>query len=125
MMNSARAEVGKPEEQEERPFWQAPEDAQVTVKHVTGELSLIRPGSISVVYKRDAKKGMDYEMVLPFDKDVRLAYKRSLDEFQLGDTVRVTYEERTWKTDEDLERMQRKAMEIQFMSPAKPGLRSG
>ena len=76
--------------EEARPFWEAPDDAQVAVKRVTGELSLVRPGSISLVYQRDEKQGMDYEMVLPLSKNYRLVYKRSLDELHVGDTVRVT-----------------------------------
>jgi hypothetical protein len=113
------------EEHKERAFWEAPEDAKVAVKQVTGEVSLIRQGSISVVYQRDDKKAMDYEMVLPLDKNVRLAHKRSVNELQVGDTVRVTYEERSWKDDTGVERMHRQATEIQFMSLAKPQLRSG
>ena len=45
--------------------------------------------------------------------------------FQVGDIVRVTYEERAWKDETGVARMQRQATAIEFLSPAKPKLRAG
>lgn len=112
--------------EEPRPFWEAPADASVAVKQVTGELSLIRPGSISLVYRRDEQRAMDYEMVFPIGKGVALLRRRALSELQVGDTVRVTYEERAWKEEATgVERMQRRATTIEFLRSAQAGLRSG
>lgn len=100
------------------------EDALITVKHITGEVSIIRPHYLSVVYKQDAETRMEYEMVFPMNKDVEFFHKKSLDDIEVGDTVRVTYEEKTWTTEDGMERMKRKAKEVWFVRPAKKGLRS-
>lgn len=108
-----------------RPRWQAPADAPMTVEQVTGELSLIRPGSINLVYGRDDEQKMDYEMVLPLVPDVKVIRRRDLSELRVGDTVLVTYEERTWEDEAEVERMQRRATTIEFLRPAAANMRSG
>ena len=86
------------------------EHAVVTEKKVTGEVSVIRPHYISVVSERDPETRIDTEMVFPINEDVEFVYTKGLDELHVGDTVRVTYEERTWtQEDEEFERTARHA----------------
>lgn len=95
------------------------EDVVVVVKEISGEVTVVGPSFIAVVYERDAKKGIEYEMALPIDKDIELVRKRNLDEIRVGDTVRVKYEE-TQKG----ERITRRAKVITFVKPAKTKLES-
>lgn len=115
------------EEKAKRNWWEPPEEAVAEVKSVTGQVSLIRPNSLSVVYAKDEKKGMDYEMVLPLSEKVRYVRAKGPEGLSLGDTVRVTYEELKWVNADDEEGLERRAVrakEIEFVRPAITGLRS-
>ena len=98
----------------------------VVVKEVSGEVGFVRPLYITVVYARDMEKGAEYEMVFPIDEDVTLLNRRSFDEINPGDTISVTYEERTWTTAEGLEKTERRAKAVRFVSAANTAtLKSG
>lgn len=86
-------------------------------KEVQGEVSGIGKDSISVVYMRDEKKRIEYEMLLPIEKDIRLVHKQRLDQINVGDIVRVQYEEVTEEYEEG-PRSSRKAKVISFVKPA-------
>lgn len=64
-------------------------------KEVTGEVGVVRPPFMAIVYKKDKRKGIEYEIALRLDKDdVLIERKDSLDQIHQGDTVRVVYEEK-------------------------------
>ena len=94
----------------------------VTLKSVKGKLDYVGSQCINLVY--DRKEGMEYEMDLPYDKDLKLMNKRKLGDFVRGDIVQVMYEETAWTDEGGMERERRKATEIQFVRPAITGLRS-
>ncbi len=68
------------------------EEPKITIetKQITGQVSALTSRFIAVVY--DRKAGTEYEMALPIVEDAKLERKESLEEIDLGDTVRVTYE---------------------------------
>jgi hypothetical protein len=68
------------------------EEAQVSVKAVTGEVTSINRQAISVEYSKTSEGS--YEMLLPITKDTRLERVQSLTELKAGDTVTVDYEQR-------------------------------
>ena len=89
----------------------------VVVKEVSGEVYALNRNRITLIYSRDEEKGVEYEILLPFDKDVELVHKRSLDEIKIGDTVGVKYEETTIEY-KDKKSFRRKAKEIRFIKAA-------
>lgn len=97
----------------------AAEEAKETVKatEVTGEVSVIGPTYISIVYARDEEKGVEYEMLLPIDKDVKFI-RKGLDELVVGDKVRVKCDDYFRINEEGKELCTRRVpKEIQFLSP--------
>lgn len=88
---------------------------------VQGEISGITKNYISIVYKRDREKDIEYEMLLPINrKDLQIEHKRNLDEFKVGDTVILTYEDTVTGDNEKEQGMKRKAMVIRFVKSAPP-----
>ena len=103
-----------------------PDEAVVVTKHISGQLSVIRPHYLAVEYKQDDDKHIGYEMAFPIDEHVEFfGPKRSLDELEVGDTVRVTYEEKTWTSEAGQKRMERRAKAVKLVKSAVKGLRSG
>ena len=94
----------------------------VTLKSIKGEMDYVGSQYINLVY--DRKEGTEYEMELPYDKNLKLTNKRKLGDFVRGDIVQVMYEETAWTDEGGMERKRRKATEIQFVRPAITGLRS-
>ena len=86
-------------------------------KEVQGEISAIGPDYISVIYKRDAAKGIEYEMRLPIEMGVEFEYKKNLQEFSIGDTIKATFEDTT-ETKLNEEKTKRKVKILSFLSPA-------
>ena len=114
----AQAEQGKEEDK-----------AVVVLKEVQGEVSALTSNFISIIYERDKEKGIDYEIALPIDENMRLVHKRSLKQIQLGDIVRVKYKEKRKECEEvgedgTLKRktkvIERKAAVITFVRPKRP-----
>lgn len=88
------------------------------VKEVQGEISAIAKDSISIIYQRDAEKGIEYEIVLPLEeKNVQLVHKNNLNQFKAGDLVEVQYEEITEEYKEG-QKSKRSANIIRFVKSA-------
>ncbi len=87
---------------------------------VAGTVSGITKNYISVLYDQDKEKNIDYEMLLPVDKDVQLEYKNSLSEIKVGDRVSVQYEDTTTENSEKEKTLKRKAKVVTFVGPAPP-----
>ena len=101
----------------------AKEDAvTVTSKTVTGELDLIMPKFINMIY--DRKGGTEYEMELPYDANLKVVNRRSVSELKRGDIVSVKYDEQSWVDGKEMEHKSRKATEVMFLKTAVKGLRS-
>ncbi len=86
-------------------------------KEVQGEISGISKDFIAIVYERDVEKGIEYEMLLPIEKGIRLVHKQTLDQIKVGDIVSVQYEEVTEEYKE-VPRQKRTAKIISFVKPA-------
>lgn len=109
------------------------EEAMVVVKEVSGKVSAIRSNFITIVYKKNVEKGIEYEIDFPIDKDVRVVHKKSLSEIKAGDMVIVKYEQEqkedeVIKDDGSIERIikiiGRKAKVITFIRATKKGVLS-
>lgn len=88
------------------------------IKKISGELSSINNDFISILYKRDLEKGVDYEILLPLDKNVQLKYINKLKDLKEGDRISITYDEDTVEL-ENRQESRRKAREITFIGPGK------
>jgi hypothetical protein len=62
-------------------------------KQIQGKISGIGKDYITICYERDKEKGIEYEMLLPIEKDIKLVHKSSLSEIWVDDTVKISYEE--------------------------------
>ena len=100
-------------------------------RQIRGEIGSINNDYISIVYKRDNRKGVEYEMLLPIDKNVQLRNRQGLKDLKEGDTVVIQYEESTVEYDDadqgeeegkgkTKQRLRRKAKVISFVKSAKP-----
>lgn len=116
------------------PLTEEGDDTIAVTKEVTGTISTLPPPFLSVVYRRDAKKGIEWEMPLQVGKSTELRYKRSLSELQRSDTVSVQYVEKQrvvkhqgkdGSPREETQVVSREAQIIIFLRPAKQGLMSG
>lgn len=87
---------------------------------VSGEISGISKNYISVVYEKDTENGIEYEMLLPIDKDIQLEYKKSLGEMKIGDRVSIQYEDTTTEDSEKQKTFKREAKVVTFVGPAAP-----
>ena len=95
-----------------------PEHPTVEMKELTGEVGVVRPTYLTLVYGWDPETRTDNEMVFPIDENVALLNRNSLDEFAVGDTVSVTYEEKRWTTPEGQDKAERHATGVRFISAA-------
>ena len=66
-------------------------EEKLAYKEVTGTVVHVGKRAISVEYA--VTKDGSYEMILPFDADLKLARLRSLSELKAGDTVKVGYQQ--------------------------------
>ncbi len=90
----------------------------ITNKEVQGEISGIGKDYISVIYKKDEEKGVDYEILLPIEHDISLNHKQNLGELKPGDIVRIQYQETTQQT-KNGPKSSRKAKIINFVKSGK------
>ncbi|KPK97834.1 MAG: hypothetical protein AMJ95_07150 [Omnitrophica WOR_2 bacterium SM23_72] len=90
-----------------------------TMKEVQGEVTWVKQDKISIVYNTDESKGMDYEILLPVDKDTKLVHLKSIEQIKIGDRVRILYEEKTQESAGEV-RSYRRAKVITFIGPALP-----
>jgi len=74
---------------------QAQEEEEIIIapKVVSGEVAAISSRLITIIYDKDEEKKIEHEIDLPIDKDIKLVHKRELSDINIGDIVRVTYEE--------------------------------
>ena len=92
-------------------------NVKVEMKEVQGSVNNISAGYISITYQRDKEKGVEYEILLPVDENIKIEHKKSLDEINTGDIVNVQYEEKTEEYETGPMR-QRKALVIKFIKAA-------
>ncbi|MCK5161165.1 MAG: hypothetical protein KAQ99_06280 [Candidatus Aureabacteria bacterium] len=85
---------------------------------VSGEISGISEKFISVVYEKDKEKGIEYETLVPIDKDVKIEHKKSLSELKIGDRVSIRYEDATVEDSDKRQTLKRKATVIRFVRSA-------
>jgi len=60
-------------------------------KSVSGFISWLDRGTLSVVYKQDQEKFHDHEMDFKLSENVVVRNKRRLSDLQLGDVVKIDY----------------------------------
>ncbi|MDD4939668.1 MAG: hypothetical protein PHE18_05170 [Candidatus Omnitrophica bacterium] len=85
------------------------------IKEIFGQVTWIGKKYISVVYATDDEKGVEYEMLLPYEKDLGLEHKRNLSDIAQGDMVRVQYEEEVKRFDSGRQEVKRKAKVVTFV----------
>ena len=84
-------------------------------KDVTGEISMIERTYISVIYKRDKDKGIEYEMMLPLNKEV-IFTRTKLEDLSVGDEIIVSSDEYFVENDEGQQKFDKKVIkEIKFL----------
>lgn len=84
-------------------------------KDVTGEISMIESTYISVIYKRDKDKGIEYEMMLPLNKEV-IFTRTKLEDLSVGDEIIVSSDEHFVENDEGQQKFDKKVIkEIKFL----------
>ena len=89
------------------------------IKEVLGEVTWVGKEYLSVTYNSDAQSGIEYEMLLPYDKkNVILEHKRNLGEINKGDTIRIKYEEELKDYDSGRQEVKRKGRVISFVRAA-------
>ncbi|UCC94455.1 MAG: hypothetical protein JSW40_06495 [Candidatus Omnitrophota bacterium] len=87
------------------------------IKELEGQVVGINKRCIAVVYSRDRIKGSESEIMLPVDEETEVVHRRSLENINVGDTVRIQFEEETEER-KGKQRMKRKARAVRFVRPA-------
>jgi hypothetical protein len=72
---------------------------EVKMKKMTGEVDGISRNFISILYGQDEKTS--YAMAFDIDKNVKIENKTDLKQINVGNTVTVTYQEKTEKPKDD------------------------
>ena len=96
-------------------------EAKITNGTIEGEISAIGKDYISIVYKTDPQKGIEYEMMIPFEDGVKYERVKGLKQLQVGDTISIQYQDTTEEL-EDGPKIERKAKVVSFVKAkvAKP-----
>lgn len=84
-------------------------------KEIEGQVSAINQQGIAVVYKKETEKNKEYEIYIPFDKDLKIIHKKTLGEISAGDTVNVQYEEIMEDTKQGQKGLSRAVKSITFL----------
>ncbi|MFH1593286.1 MAG: hypothetical protein ABID09_01150 [Candidatus Omnitrophota bacterium] len=93
---------------------------------IEGKLGYIDSKTISVIYFEDKSMKSINEAAFYLDPALKINYKRSLDEIQIGDTVRITYIEIIDATEDgEIVKSKRVATAVTFVRPKTTGFRSG
>jgi len=90
-----------------------------SIQTISGTVTAIGKDYIAVAYEQDLARGVEYEIFLPVEKNARIEHKRKLSDIQLGDTVRLSYEEEVKTYSDGRADKKRKATKVSFLSPAK------
>ena len=85
-------------------------------KQVQGEVVYLNNDYISIVYSRD--KGIENEILLPIDKNLKLAHLRSLGDLKIGDIVSVEFMETTEQDEQGSRKKIRTGTVVTFIRPA-------
>lgn len=94
-----------------------PARSSVTAKVVEGEISGMGKDYIAIVYKKEAEKGAEYEILLPLDDEVKLVHKKNLKELNIGDRVNIEFDE-IKEANDSKEKVTFKSKKLSFVSPA-------
>jgi|GEM_PF-2989969 len=85
-------------------------------KAVQGEVVYLTKDYIAIVYSRD--KGIENEILLPIDKNLKLEHLRSLSNLNVGDTVAVEFLETTEQDQNGKLKKIRTGTVVTFVRPA-------
>jgi len=102
------------------------EEEIVKTKRVSGEISVIRPSYINIIFAREKRRGAEYEAMFLLNDDVKFI-RKDLEELEPGDRVEIKYDgyfkiEKNEETGEEEERFVRRVTkEIRFVSPSTKG----
>ena len=99
----------------------ASKDAEVVTapvqKEVQGEISDIGKDYISIVYNQDTEKGIEYEMRLPIDENIKFEHRKNLKEFVVGDIIKVEFEDAA-QAEAGKVKLKRKVKVVSFVGPS-------
>lgn len=111
--------ASKGQDKEKLDISDAYEETVISTKpgEVEGEISAIGKNYINLIYKRDLTKGIEYEMMLVLDEDVTFEFKKALQDFSIGDMIKVKFEDITSEK-ADVKNVKRKTKVISFIGPA-------
>lgn len=98
------------------------EDVVIVSKQVSGTVSRIDGQSINVIYA--VKEDAEYEIMIPYSKDLELRGYRSLKDIKAQDTVSLTYDEITKSKGKPEERREMALKEIGLIKNAVDGVLS-
>lgn len=87
---------------------------------LSGVISGITKGSVSLVYEQDKKKDIEYEAVFPIDKNIQFEHVKSLSDLKIGDEVKIRFEDTNFEYPDKSQKLQRKAKVISFIKAAAP-----
>jgi hypothetical protein len=93
-------------------------EVKITAKECTGTLVGLGGNFIAVAAGLNADSGAASEYAFNLGKDVQIVHKRSLKEFVVGDTVKVSYEEQIATTPEGNKKRSHTVKTITFLKPA-------
>jgi len=85
-------------------------------KQLQGEVVYLSNDYIAIVYSRD--KGIENEILLPIDKNLKLEHLRSLANLKVGDTVAVEFMETTEQDEQGNRKKIRAGTVVTFIRPA-------
>ncbi len=91
---------------------------KTSTKELTGTISGISIDSISLVYKEDKQKGIEYEILLPLNSDIEIQHKKSLKDFNVGDMASVAFDEVVIELPGGEKKVERKIKMISFVRSA-------
>ena len=95
-----------------------PRKVAETKKTLQGEVVYLSKDYISIVYSR--ANGIENEILLPIDKNLKLEHLRSLANLKVGDTVAVEFMETTEQDQQGSRKKIRAGTVVTFIRPAQP-----
>jgi len=86
-------------------------------KSITGEITALDYNFIAVTYRKDEKRGIEYEIAFPLNKDVKVINRKGLNELLIGDIITLTYDEINMTGKDGIKRRKRILRTIKVLSP--------